>query len=128
MGSDSTRWADAIKAAELALLSSAVRRDPAAVARLLHPEFVEIGRSGRRWTYTDTIEALAGENDRDTPATDEWSVQQIAPHLLLATFRVRGAQQDSRHTSLWDVSDGAPRLRHHHGTFVAEQRSRGGHG
>ncbi|TYR38570.1 nuclear transport factor 2 family protein, partial [Streptomyces parvus] len=44
--------------AELQLLDPRVRGSRALAARLLDPEFVEVGASGRRWTYEEMLAAL----------------------------------------------------------------------
>ncbi|MCC3268613.1 nuclear transport factor 2 family protein [Arthrobacter gengyunqii] len=113
-----------IRTAELELLASSTRVDAARLRRLLHPEFLEIGRSGQRWTREDIIAALGAEDQRPTPETDEWEFSQLAPHLFLVTYRIRsGIPLDSgtprsRHSSVWDTSTGQPRLRFHQGTPV----------
>lgn len=109
---------DAVKAAELALLDSEVRRDPDRVRELLHPEFVEIGRSGRRWTRSATIAALESEHERVAPETDEWLFNEVSPSLVLVTYRIAGGAASSRHASLWEVSGGTPMMRYHQGTLI----------
>lgn len=96
----------AIQAAEVELLSSECRRDSQRVRELLHPDFVEIGRSGRRWTRDEIIATLATEGDRDAPATDEWRFIELAPGLDLVTYVIHGANGDSRHSSIWSVNEG----------------------
>lgn len=107
-----------VRAAELALLDGAVRRDPARVRALLHPDFAEIGRSGRRWTRDETIAALAAEESRVTPDTDEWEFTELSPTLVLVTYRVSSASGQSRHSSLWEVGGATPVIRFHQGTVV----------
>ncbi|WP_431802099.1 DUF4440 domain-containing protein [Microbacterium sp. bgisy203] len=109
---------DAVKSAELALLDSEVRHDPNRVRELLHPDFVEIGRSGRRWTMNATIAALEAETSRIEPETDEWLFNEVSPSLILVTYRITGRDGSSRHASLWDVSGIAPVIRYHQGTLV----------
>lgn len=109
---------NAVKAAELALLDSAVRRDPERVRELLHPDFVEIGRSGRRWTMNATIAALEAETSRIEPETDEWVFNEVSPSLILVTYRITGGAGNSRHASLWDVSGAIPMMRYHQGTPI----------
>ncbi|WP_370626547.1 DUF4440 domain-containing protein [Streptomyces sp. NBRC 110035] len=53
--------------AELKLLDPEVRRSPERVGELLHPEFVEIGASGRVWDRDAIIALLAGERDAGAP-------------------------------------------------------------
>ncbi len=110
--------AAALRSSEVALLTSLVRRSPERVRALLHPDYVEVGRSGRRWTRDDVVARLAGELPRETPATDEWETVDLAPDLVLVTYRMRDGVQVSRHTSIWDVTSGAPVLRFHQGTVV----------
>ncbi|WP_295818154.1 GNAT family N-acetyltransferase [uncultured Microbacterium sp.] len=112
-------WA-AVKDAETALLTADVRRDTARVDELLHPAFVEIGRSGTLWTREQIVGALAEESadSRVTPQTDEWQFRQLSPELVLVTYRLTTPSRISRHSSLWDVGGTAPRLRFHQGTVV----------
>jgi hypothetical protein len=104
---------------ELALLSPEVRRDPARVRALLADGFVEIGRSGRLWGRDEIVAALAGEQGREHPETSEWVFDEVAPDLVLVTYRIVHAERDSRHSSLWEVGDAGPRLRFHQGTYLA---------
>jgi hypothetical protein len=71
-----------IQAAESELLTSTTRRDSARVRQLLHPDFVEIGRSGRRWTREEIVAALADEDDRTESVTEEWDFMELAPDLV----------------------------------------------
>lgn len=43
---------------ELRLLDPAVRLSRSAAEALLDPEFVEVGASGKRWTYEEMVDAL----------------------------------------------------------------------
>lgn len=108
----------AIQRAELALLSGPTRHDGAALRDTLHVDFAEIGRSGRRWTRDEIIAALTIEGDGSTPHTDEWLFTEIAPHLVLVTYRLRTRDGVSRHSSIWDTTSGVPVLRFHQGTVV----------
>ena len=110
---------DEIRRAEIELLTSAVRRDSARLAELLHPEFVEVGHSGRLWSRDETIAALAHEPGRKTPATSEWALHSVAPGLTLVTYVVSGPEGDSRHSSLWVMRDGKLQIRFHQGTFIS---------
>jgi ribonuclease HI len=107
-----------VKAAEIALLSSTVRRDGQRLSALLHPEFAEIGRSGQRWTHQDTIEALSAEESREAPETAEWLFNDIAPGIVLVNYRIHTPECDSRHSSIWELAAGGPVLRFHQGTVI----------
>jgi ribonuclease HI len=112
----------ALRAAEEELLTSRTRRDPSRVRELLHPDFVEIGRTGRRWTRDEIVVALANEDDRDAVVTDEWMFSDLAPGLALVTYVIRGAREDSRHSSIWCENDGQLQMRFHQGTFVTHSQ------
>ncbi|KAA9086964.1 nuclear transport factor 2 family protein [Microbacterium radiodurans] len=60
-----------VRAAEIDLLSSDTRHDARRVRSLLHPDFREIGRSGRMWTRSDVLIELLEEPARRTPETDD---------------------------------------------------------
>ena len=107
-----------VKAAELAILTSSTRRDPDQLRTLLHKDFAEIGRSGRLWDRNTIITSLGEETERPTPVTDEWAFAEISPGLVLVTYRIQRESGDSRHSSIWDVSNGDPVLRFHQGTLV----------
>lgn len=112
---------ESVRAAEESLLSSAVRRDPSRVRELLHPDFVEIGRSGRRWSRDEIVATLSGEGERAATNTGEWHLSELGPDIALVTYIVRGVDCDSRHSSIWSSSDGRLRMLFHQGTFVASQ-------
>ena len=108
-----------VKAAEISLLSSHVRRSEVTVRAMLHPQFAEIGRSGQRWTYQDTVEALSNEEKRTPPETSEWLFNELAPDLVLVNYRVHNSGHDSRHSSLWELTPEGPLLRFHQGTSIS---------
>ncbi|TFB87402.1 nuclear transport factor 2 family protein [Cryobacterium algoricola] len=106
----------AVQDAELALLSSTVRSDAEHVSSLLADDFAEIGRSGRRWTYGETVAALQVEGPRATPVTSEWLFYRLSSELILVTYRLHGTDHDSRHSSLWELA--GPVLRFHQSTSI----------
>lgn len=116
---DVRQWV-AVKDAETALLDADVRRDAETVDDLLHPAFVEIGRSGMLWTREQIVRALAAESEGSpiAPQTDEWEFRRPSSGLVLVTYRLTTPSRVSRHSSLWDVAGTSPRLRFHQGTVV----------
>ncbi|WP_448255457.1 DUF4440 domain-containing protein [Microbacterium aurum] len=87
---------ESVRAAEESLRSSAVRCDPSRVRDRLHQDFVEIGRSGRRWSRDEIVAALSSESERAATETDEWHFSELA----LITYLIRGTDGDSRHSSM----------------------------
>jgi hypothetical protein len=111
----------AVRAAEEELLTSATRRNQSRLRQLLHPDFVEIGRSGRRWTRDEIVAALADEDDRGITRTDGWEFVELGPDLTLVTYLIRDADGDSRHSSIWAREEGRLQVRFHQGTHIARQ-------
>ena len=105
----------AVLRAETELLTSTLRCDADRVGALLAPDFVEIGRSGRRWTRAEVIAALADEPPREAPVIDQWECRQLSAGLMLATYVLHERGQDSYHSSIWEVGTHQPTCRFHHG-------------
>jgi ribonuclease HI len=96
---------------ELELMSPPARADAARLRELLHPEFVEIGRSGRRWTREPIIESLLTHPRDHTPVVDEWEFTDITEGLLLVTYRSPTARTTASGSA----------ATHHSGTQPAQQ-------
>ena len=107
-----------VKDAELALLANDTRQDLDAVDRMLHRDFVEIGRSGRLWRRAETLSALRSEDARESPVVDEWRLEEISADFILVTYRLRTSAGQSRHSSIWDLAAGPPLIRFHQGTVI----------
>ncbi len=100
---------------ERRLLDPAVRRDPAAVGALLHPSFVEIGASGRRWDAEAIVAELAARpGDEGLPALEDPEPRVIADGVVLLVYRAGTTWR----SSLWVRDDAGWRLRGHQGTPV----------
>ncbi len=115
---------EAIKAAELEIMESPTRHNPRRLRALLHEDFVEIGRSRRRWTRDEIVASLTAAQDRSVPPVDEWAFVGLSTDLILATYRVRGPAGESRHASVWDTSIDPLQIRFHQGTVVASAPAR----
>lgn len=109
---------EAVKHAEIALMLSSVRKDRGHLERVLASDFVEIGRSGHRWTLDETLRALTTEDSHESPHVSEWLFNEIKPGLVLVTYLARTSNRESRHSSLWDVTSEQPTLRFHQGTIL----------
>lgn len=86
-----------------------VRASSALTCRLLDPEFVEVGASGRRWTYDETVAALpdmegaAKDGPRYEPS--EMTGVALAPGLVHLTYTTVIDGQRARRSSLWRRND-----------------------
>lgn len=103
-----------VVALERSLLSDEVRSDPSAVAALLHPQWQEIGASGRIWDRDVLLEALGPLAD---PVTlDVITVSKVAPDLILLVWRASSDDGSRLRSSLWQRTAGHWQQRFHQGT------------
>lgn len=113
--------ADLLLSCEEALLDPRVRRDPAAVARLLTDDFVEFGSSGRPWTKDEIIELLVHESFSPVSIKD-YRCDLLAEDVALVTYRAvradtqTGSSISSLRSSIWTNRLGQWRVRFHQGT------------
>ncbi|MFB7333896.1 DUF4440 domain-containing protein [Streptomyces adustus] len=123
MTDDSDAVSEAI-AAELRLLDPAVRSSRAEAVRLLDPEFVEVGASGRRYTYEETVAGLPDKpgSSADGPRyrASAFTGVVLAPGLVHLTFETEFDGVRARRTSLWRRRDAETgwRMYYHQGTPV----------
>jgi ribonuclease HI len=87
-----------VVALERSLLTDEVRSDPASVAALLHPEWQEVGASGRLWSRE---ELLAEIGPIDPVALDVVSVSEVAPGCLLLLWRSSTDTGSTLRSSVW---------------------------
>ncbi|MFF8291708.1 DUF4440 domain-containing protein [Streptomyces sp. NPDC016309] len=118
---------DEAVAGELRLVDPAVRTSRAEAARLLHPDFVEVGASGRRWSRDDMLAALpeleGGAADGPRYEVSGMTGVLLAPDLVHLTYEAVLDGRRTRRSSLWrrdPETGGAWRLYYHQGTPVPE--------
>lgn len=100
---------------EQLLLDPDLRSSGEDVSKLLHPDFVEFGKSGRAWTAASIIEALKGGPQVSGVGAD-FCAHALADDVVLLTYRMLG-QQGSRRSSVWvRTVSGEWLLRFHQGT------------
>ena len=93
---------------------TAIEPAAAAVAALLHPQWQEIGRSGRLWSRDEVLDGIGPIAPVSLDVVD---VQEIAPGIQLLVWRALA--EDGRSTlrsSLWVRSGAGWRQRFHQGT------------
>ncbi|WP_152351618.1 ribonuclease HI family protein [Brachybacterium subflavum] len=102
-----------IVAREQVLLSDLLRKNPERAAELLHPDFTEIGTSGRTYDREQVLAVLApvpGLRAR------EFIAEEISDGVVLLRFVTSDARGTQRRSSLWVRVDGTWLLRHHQST------------
>lgn len=105
---------DDIAALEESLLTDAVRSDRDRVDALLHPEFTEIGSSGRLWSRARMLAAIAPLENRTT--FELVGTDRLADDLVLLRWRSRSRGSVVLRSSLWQRTTRGWQLRFHQGT------------
>lgn len=99
---------------ERSLLSDAVRSDPSQVAALLHPEFCEIGASGRLWRRAEMLSWIGPlETATELEVID---CQRLGRDRVLLLWRGTKGEASSLRSSLWLRGEHDWQLRFHQGT------------
>ncbi|WP_104108563.1 RNase H family protein [Arthrobacter sp. N199823] len=109
---------DAVIEQERELLDPQVRSDPFRVAELLHPDFEEIGSSGRVWTRAETIQMLS-EAQSAAIDMEVMALTQLDTSTALLRYRSSSQGRSVLRSSLWSLDGKAWRLRFHQGTLEA---------
>ncbi|BCW69761.1 ribonuclease HI family protein [Arthrobacter sp. NicSoilB8] len=104
-----------VESLERELLRPETRADLGRTGVLLHPDFTEIGSSGRMWTRDAMMMALE-DNPGGPTELELLGADRLGEKTLLLTYRSRTREGSALRSSLW-VLDGAQwRLRFHQGT------------
>ena len=100
---------------ERELLGPLVRGDMGRTAVLLHPDFLEIGSSGRVWTRDAMMMALE-EDPGERTDIEILGSDRIGPGTVLLTYRNFARSGTTLRSSLWVLDGERWRLRFHQGT------------
>ncbi|AUZ36503.1 DUF4440 domain-containing protein [Arthrobacter sp. PGP41] len=100
---------------ERELLGPLVRGDIGRTAVLLHPDFMEIGSSGRVWTRDAMMMALE-EDPGERTDIEILGVDRIGADAVLLTYRSFARSGTTLRSSLWVLDGDRWRLRFHQGT------------
>jgi hypothetical protein len=102
-------------AAELRLMEPSVRTSRALARALLDPDFIEVGASGRRWTYDQMLAALpdlpGGADDGPRYEPSAMTGTLLAPGLVHLTYETVIAGLRARRSSLWRLTADGTRWR-----------------
>ena len=113
-------------ALEVELHHPGVRCNRERLEQLLHPDFHEVGRSGRTYSREIVVNFLVSQESQAEVASEAFSVAEIGPGVALLTYRSAHIEQNTtlvNHTlrsSIWLKSSGGWQLRYHQGTAAAE--------
>ncbi len=115
-GHDATGLSDEeqVIALERSALSDEVRSDRAAMAALLHPQWQEVGQSGRLWTREELL-AEVGPLGTEV-SLDVVSVERLSPDSILLLWRSITDDGSALRSSLWVRTSSGWQQRFHQGT------------
>ena len=102
-----------VVAMEKAMLTDEVRSDRAAVAALLHPDWQEVGRSGRLWTRDDILDDIGPIAPTGFEVV---SVDRLGPDTILLLWRTSTDERSTLRSTLWLRTGGQWQARFHQGT------------
>jgi ribonuclease HI len=105
---------------ELSLLRHAVRTDRRRLEALLHPDFVEVGASGRRWIRGELIEAMVTEPDQGAPEVRDIAGRVVDRDTVLVTYTTCRDGRPTHRSSMWVRRDSRWTVLHHQGTPALE--------
>lgn len=111
-----------LTALERELHDPSVRRDVRRLRDLLHPDFLEIGRSGYRIDLADVLRDLPTEGGNGSIVADDFELRPIAEGVAILLYRSAHRTPsgvNSRHTmrsSTWICGGGRWRMVYHQGT------------
>ncbi|MBT2533142.1 ribonuclease HI family protein [Arthrobacter sp. ISL-48] len=100
---------------ERELLGPDVRGDVGRTGVLLHPDFMEIGSSGRVWTRDAMMMALE-EDPGERTELEVLGADRLGTNGVLLTYRSYSRSGTTLRSSLWVLDGGRWRLRFHQGT------------
>ena len=107
---------------EEALHSNEVRRNPEMIEQLLHSQFEEIGRSGRRYDRAEMVHGLLEGGKIPQVVSSNYTVSLITEGAALLSYdsahldETGKPYRKSRRSSLWLQSIDGWQLRFHQGT------------
>ena len=107
---------------EVELHHPGTRCSPSRLDALLHPQFHEIGRSGRAYDRETVLGFLASLSEHPPVVSEGFEVALLAPQVALLTYRSAHRRADgtlhlhTHRSSVWVQDGGDWRLRYHQGT------------
>jgi hypothetical protein len=111
-----------LRALESELHRLETRQNRGRMESLLHRDFVEVGRSGRRYSRTEVLEEFAAGGVLEPVQAQDFQLSELAPGVALLTYRSAHVSpagdlfRETLRSSLWVVAANGWRIRFHQGT------------
>ena len=114
---------------EIALHQYATRQNKAEVARLLHPDFKEVGESGTSYDYCSIIAMMAAELPSDGYVhSQDYQCIELAPSVQLLLYQSAWVDEFgnkshfTKRSSIWVLVGHQWQLQYHQGTHCDDAR------
>ncbi len=112
---------------EVLLHNFETRTNEGKVSRLIHPEFQEVGKSGRTFGYESIIQAMKAENLSNSKVhSQDFEIIELAPTAYLLLYQSAIVDEfgevsnHAKRSSIWVKSEHSWMLRYHQGTPCQE--------
>jgi hypothetical protein len=112
-----------LRVLETELHSLETRKNRTRLEQLLHPDFVEFGRSGRQYSRGEVLEEFsASVATMDAVHAENFELAELSHGLALLTYLSAHKGSDGQlyrrtlRSSLWAATEGGWRVRFHQGT------------
>ena len=112
---------------ELSLHQFDIRTNQDSLSTLLHPEFLEVGKSGKTYNYQSIIESMGLEKRTDSSIhSQDYECIRLDNNAYLILYRTavidrKGAASDyAKRSSVWIYDGEEWKLRYHQGTPCAK--------
>lgn len=115
-----------LQALEVELHHPGVNCSRERLEQLLHPEFNEVGRSGRPYNRETVVSFLSTVRAQPAIVSEAFAVVPLGPEAALLTYRSAQIEKETgltRHTlrsSVWLETSTGWQLRYHQGTAAAD--------
>ena len=103
------------------------RTNKQAIAKLLHPDFLEVGKSGRTFNYQAIMGSMSVEKPTDSLVhSQDYECIQLDENVVLVLYKSAvversGAVGDfAKRSSIWIKEESQWKLRYHQGTACDE--------
>ncbi|MDP2371366.1 DUF4440 domain-containing protein [Rhodoferax sp.] len=117
--------ANTLRALECELHDPSVRRNRNRLVQLIHPDFLEFGRSGASYAFADILERLPSETEARPIHAQGFAAHQLVGSVFLLTYKSAHVSENGeleRHTlrsSIWRLEPAGWQMVFHQGTPTA---------
>ena len=107
-----------VRELELSLLTSENRQDATFLHRVLHPDFMEFGASGRTWNRQNIIVDLIATSPETSIEATAMTARRIDADTILITYHADHAGMRSLRSSIWIQHKANWTMLFHQGTLI----------